>query len=325
MKILVTGGGGFIGSHITDHHLNKGDQVSVIDNFVTGSPDNLPKHPSLKVYQADLATFDKLHEEVKAADWIYHIAATVGIYNVVKKPADTLSNNIQTCELLLDAAAETQTKARLLITSSSGVYINSPLGEDGQFHETQMLHIPSGEFHMESYTLSKLLNEVMALSYCYQKHVDCVIARVFNTTGIRQSGQYGMVLPRLITQALTGEPLTVYGDGSQTRSFVNVHDVVIALAKLLANPKSKGEIFNVGNSRPCSILELAKLVKEKTRSASEITFVPYKQAYGVDYKDTMQRCPNIEKLKTFTGFEPTWTLEQTIDEMITYISAQLPQ
>ena len=325
LHVLVTGGAGFIGSHIARYHLDKGNQVWVIDNLDTGNIENIRSyltHSSLQFDQADLRTFPRLQEAVEWSDRIYHTAATLGMEKVIASPVYALSNNFHCCERILEAMDKSKKDIRFIITSSSGVYWHSLLGPDGTFHEDTMMVLPSGEFFQESYSISKITNEVLSLAYGYQKNLHCVIARIFNTIGIRQSGSYGMVVPRFTSQALKGEPITVYGDGLQTRSFCNVHDVVKALELLLENPKSKGEIFNVGNDRECTILELAQIIKNKAASKSEIRFVPYQEAYGIDFKDVARRRPNIEKLIRFTGFKPQLSLEQTIDEILEFAKSE---
>lgn len=317
--ILITGGAGFIGSHLASHHIDKGDKVWIIDNLTTGNKENIGYLKLFRFDKAEVGGFFKLQDAVNWSDRIYHMAASVGMYNVLAHATETLSNNIFSLEKILKSVVISKKKIRVLVASSSGVYRNIVLGLNEAFHEKILLKIPSGEGVQECYALSKIVNEVMGLSYVEQKGVDCTIARIFNTIGPRQSSQYGMVVPRFIKQALKGEPITVYGSGLQTRSFCNVHDVVNALDLLLHTPKSKGEIFNVGNNETeCSILFLAELIKEQTKSSSEIVFVPYKQAYGIDFKDVEQRKPSIDKLRLLTGFKPQWSLDQTIKEIIAF-------
>lgn len=318
-NILVTGGAGFIGSHIITHHLDKGDHVWAVDNLQTGHLKNIEsyrKNSKFLFNQEDVCTWIKLGEAVKWADKIYHMAATVGQRMVLGNSVNTITNNIQACESILKAMADTESKARLIIASTSEVYCHLSSHDGKHLSEDAFLNFTSGKFLQETYPLSKYVNEVMALSYTFQKGLDCTIARIFNTIGVNQSSAYGMVLPNFIEQALAQKPLTVYGDGLQTRSFCNVKDTVMALNTLLDTPESKGGIFNVGDDHECSIIDLAKLVIKKTKSKSETTFIPYKEAYGVDFTDVKTRCPNLHKLQQLTGFHPQYNLEQTIEMII---------
>lgn len=318
-RVLVTGGAGFIGSNLVDYHLKKGDEVWAVDNLQTGRLKNIEpylQHPAFRFDQADICNWPRLLEAVEWANRIYHMAAHVGQRLVLADPVNTLSSNIRGCELILQALFDIASPARLLIASTSEVYCHCPLEPGEALKEDRMLQFPSGEFLQETYDVSKLVNEIMGLSYTAKKGIDCTIARLFNTIGANQSPSYGMVVPNFIQQALSGEPITVFGDGLQSRSFSNVHDTVTALALLLDTPKSKGEIVNVGGDRECSITDLAKMVKKIARSQSEIRYLSYQEAYGVDFKDVRRRRPNLDKLFQLTGFKPKWTLEQTIEEII---------
>lgn len=318
-NILVTGGAGFIGSHIVNHHIEKGDHVWAVDNLISGRTSNIKQfqnHPSFKFDQADVCNWPKMQEAVNWADGIYHMAAIVGQYHVLAKPIETLFNNVRSCESILEAMSKTQKKGRLLIASTSSVYIHSDTDVNGTSLENSKICFPSGIFIQEAYPLSKFTTEVMGLSALFENDVDCTIARIFNTIGVNQHSHYGMVVPSFIEQALKGLPITIYGTGKQTRCFMNVHDTVEVFNLLLENPKSKGEIYNVGNDLECSIIDLAKLVREITQSKSEIVYIPYKEAYGIDFFDVQRRVPNLEKLKNLIEFRPKWTLEQTIQEIM---------
>ncbi|MCX6989682.1 MAG: NAD-dependent epimerase/dehydratase family protein [Chlamydiae bacterium] len=318
-NILVNGGAGFIGSHLVKYHLDKGSSVWAIDNLSSGSLSNIEpvlSHKNMRFTQGDLCSCPELQEAVEWSDRIYHMAAVVGQYNVVTYPVETLSTNITTCERVLALMAQTKKKTRLLLPSSSGVYLHSPIPQGGANIEEEMLSLPSGHFIQESYCLSKIVNEVMSLSYVHEKKIHCTIARLFNTIGVHQTGRYGMVVPRLIDQALKGEPLTIYGTGLQTRSFFNVHDTVVGLELLLENPESIGQIYNLGSEEECSILDLAHRILKKTNSSSKIQYVPYKEAYGIDFIDVEKRRPDLKKMRALTGFNASWTLDQTLDEII---------
>jgi UDP-glucose 4-epimerase len=316
MRILITGGAGFIGSHLAGYHLEKKDAVWVVDNLSTGRKSNLASfqdHVNFRFTEADLLTWDHLEEAAAWADGVYHLAAIVGQKIVIAHPVSVISDNILGCERLLKALSKIKKKCRLLIASSSEVY-----GADGKssFREDSELYFPSGKWIQVNYSLSKYVNESMALSYIQEFKLDCVIARLFNTTGPHQTGRYGMVVPRFVDQALNNESITVFGNGKQTRSFCDIRDTVSLLNSLMTQEHASGQIFNVGNDREITILELAQLVKKRTRSVSEIMFVPYREAYGMEFEDTLRRCPDLTKVRQFFGFEPKWSLESTIDEIV---------
>jgi len=318
-NILITGGAGFIGSYIAGHHLTKGDHVWVIDYLQGGKLKNIERfrsNPLFQFDQADVRTWEKLHDAVKWADKIYHMAANVGQRLVLQNPIQTLSNNIHAAEVVMQAMVATKSKAHLLIASTSEVYFYSKENPNGTVSENAIISFHSGKYLQESYPLSKLVNETMALSYTSTEGINCVIARIFNTIGCNQSSVYGMVVPTFIEQALEEKPLTVFGDGLQTRSFSNVRDTVRALNLLLDNPKANGQIFNVGNDYECSILDLARLVIKITHSKSNIRFIDYKEAYGKDFRDVRKRCPDLNKLENLTGFKPQCSLEDTIKEIV---------
>lgn len=316
--ILVTGGAGFIGSNIVQHHLEKGDHVWAVDNLQSGQMKNIEAYlnnPLFQFDQADLCTWSALQKAVQWADYIYHMAAVIGQRQVIAKPIETLCNNIKGCERILEAMCSKKS-VRLIIASTSGLYIHSEPEADDSYKETAQVGFTSGAYIQESYPVSKLVDEVMCLAYAKEEGLDCTIARLFNTIGVHQSSRYGMVVPTFVEQALNNNPITVHGTGLQTRSFCSVHDTVQLLNSLLDNPKSKSEIVNIGNDKECSINELAKMVKERTQSQSEIVHISYQEAYGIDFIDVQRRKPNLEKMHRLTGYKPKWTLEQTIDETI---------
>lgn len=317
--ILVTGGAGFIGSNIIAHHLLKGDHVWAIDNLQTGRQENIGqflKNSSFRFEKADLRNWTNMDEAVNWADRVYHMAADVGQRYVISHPIDTLSNNINSYELILKAIAKSSNRPRLVLASTSELYAHRTETTDHMSSEDEMLIFPSGKFIQQTYAGGKYINELMTLAYVNEKDLHCAIARIYNTIGMNQTSSYGMVFPTFIEQALANQPLTVYGDGLQTRSFCNVKDTVEALEQLLENNSAKGEIVNVGNDVECSINDLAKKIIARSGSRSTIKHISYRDAYGIDFIDIRTRRPNLEKLKRLTGFSPKWTLEQTIDELV---------
>lgn len=295
MRILVTGAAGFIGSHLVHYHRKKGDEVREID-LSTGQ---------------DLLTWQGLDKAIEWAQGIYHMAAVVGQKKVLAHPVDVLKHNIYACDRVLESASNVNPHCRILIASSSEVYRYT-----SQFSEESELHFPSGECLQLNYPLSKYVNETSALSYVEEKGLSCVICRLFNTIGPGQTGRYGMVVPRFVMQALKNEPLTVFGDGSQTRAFCYVGDTVSILHQLLFHPKTKGEIINVGNDEEeISILELAERVIQVTNSKSKIEFISYEEAYGMPFEDTMRRCPDLTKLKKYITSLSFQSLNHVIQEI----------
>ncbi len=316
-NVLITGGAGFIGSHIVNHHLATGDHVWVVDNLQAGRLSNIQQflsNPNFHFDQASVYSWPKLNEAVKWSDRIYNIAGNVGQRLILSNPTYTLSNNISILESVLEAMCSVSSNAHLITASTSELYFHSEENPDGTVSEDAIVNIPSGKFLQESYPISKLVNEIALLCYVHTKKLNGTIARIFNTIGVNQRSIYGMVVPTFIEQATSGKPITIYGDGLQTRSFSDARDTVRALQLLLDNPDSKGQIVNVGDDRECSILDLAKLVINKTQSKSEIRYLSYQEAYGVaDFTDVRRRCPCLKKLRQLTGFTPKYSLDQTIE------------
>lgn len=316
MHVLVTGGAGFIGSHLVDLHLSRGDKVHVVDNLSTGSKRNLAVpagNKNLHVDYEDIRTWKGLHEVVAWSDRIYHMAAVVGVKRVLDDPVGVLATNVSGTDRLLRAVNEGGWNPSCILASSSEVYGVSPAD---RFDESADLVFRSGSRLRWTYAVTKMMDEFYALAYhrCYGQNI-CV-ARLFNTIGPRQVGTYGMVVPRFVQQAVDGRPITVYGDGTQTRSFCDVRDTIRALDALASTDASSGRIVNVGNAREISIGDLAVLVKSRAASPSTIEYIDYQQAYGQEYDDVPHRCPDLTALHSLTDFQPRWSLEQTIDDLV---------
>ncbi|VVC75726.1 Bifunctional polymyxin resistance protein ArnA [Aquicella siphonis] len=317
MHILVTGGCGFIGSHIVEHHIASGDSVHVVDDLTTGSLKNIEpfkSHPNLRFDQADIVTWPELNNSVAKADLVYHMAAVVGIYRVLAEPIKVISTNIAGTERVLRAVAARGNHQRIIIASSSEVYGHS---QKDLLSETDHLIVESAAQPRWSYAISKLADEALGIAYSRAAGMKLTIIRLFNTVGPRQSGRYGMVLPRFIKQAVSGEPMTIFGDGTQTRCFSDVRDIVASLAKLAENPKAIGEIVNVGKDHEITINELATIVRERANSNSNMVYIPYEKAYTSDFVDIKKRHPDLTKFKSLTNYNYKWTLEKTIDDLIT--------
>ena len=308
--ILVTGGAGFIGSHLVERLLAAGKSVVVVDDLSTGSLENLrvvAEHPKLKILQSKISQCAKLTKLTAGAEAIYHLAAAVGVELVVKSPVHVLETNLRETEILLQAAATHRTP--LLLASTSEVYGKS---QKEVFSEDDDLLIGPPHQSRWSYACSKLQDEFLALAYLKEKLLPVVIVRLFNTVGPRQTGRYGMVLPRFIAAAKSGEPLRVFGDGQQSRCFCYVQDTVEALVRLQNRAGANGEIFNIGGTEEVSILELARLVISTLESKSTVQLVPYSEAYAPGFDDMRRRKPLVEKLATVTGFRPTTPLREII-------------
>jgi UDP-glucose 4-epimerase len=308
--IIVTGGAGFIGSHLVERLLNDGKRVVIIDDFSTGSRENLrsfAKNPRLKVIRSKISRCAELPNLAAKAEFIFHLAATVGVELVVKSALHVLEASFNETQILLRAAAKHGTP--LLLTSTSEVYGKSAKPE---FSEDDDLLIGPPGHSRWSYASSKLTDEFLALAYAREKRLPVTIARLFNTVGPRQTGRYGMVLPRFIISAQKNEPLRVFGDGTQSRCFCLVHDVVEALSRLQNCQKARGEIFNVGGTEEVTILELAKLVVATLSSKSRIERIPYDQAYAPGFDDMRRRKPCVEKLERFVRFKPQTSLREII-------------
>ena len=316
MRYLITGGAGFVGSHLAEALLGRGDAVSVIDDLSTGSVENIRhlKGEDRFHYVIDTcANRPLLAELVDEADVVYHLAAAVGVKLIVESPVRTIETNIRLTELVLEAAAKK--KRPVFVASTSECYGKSerfPFQEDGD-----LVLGPSSKGRW-SYACSKLIDEFLALAYFRERGLPTVVGRLFNTVGPRQTGQYGMVVPTLVRQALAGEPLTVYGDGTQSRCFSHVADVVQALIGLMETPATYGQVVNIGSQEETSILGLAEAVLRLSGSKSEIAWVPYAQAYEAGFEDMPRRVPDLTRIHGLIGWEPTIGLADILTDVIAY-------
>ncbi len=320
MKILITGGAGFIGSHLADRLLEMGEEVFVIDNLSTGSLKNIEHLEENRGFHLVVDTI--LHEAVMnelvfKCDQLYHMAAAVGVKLIMNHPVETLETNVQGTETVLKLA--NRHKKKVLIASTSEVYGKVMDGNNCCLlsEDTDRL-MGSTTKRRWAYACSKALDEFLALAYFEEKKLPVVIARLFNTVGPRQTGQYGMVIPNCVQKALLGKPIIVYGDGTQSRSFTHVSDVVDALIRLMAEPDAVGQIFNVGGTEEVTIKDLAVMIKEMTGSISEIEYLPYDKAFGPGYEDMQRRCPDIGKIEKLIGFQPRIDLRTIIQSVIGY-------
>jgi UDP-glucose 4-epimerase len=315
-SILITGGAGFIGSHLADALIERGDRVAIIDDLSTGAVANirhLKGHPNFSYTLDTIANEAVLAELIDESDAVVHLAAAVGVQLIVQSPVRTIETNVNGTELVLRWAAK---KGKtVLIASTSEVYGKS---ERAPFREDDDLVLGPSTINRWSYACSKLLDEFLALAYHKERDLPVIIARLFNTVGPRQTGRYGMVLPRFVRAALRDVPLRVYGDGQQTRCFCYVGDTVRALIALLDHPDAVGKIFNVGNPQEVSILELAQRVVKLAQSSSPIVLVPYEHAYEAGFEDMRRRVPDISRLTALTGFRPTLDLDDIIRTVIEY-------
>ncbi len=320
MRVLITGGAGFIGSHLSDAYLERGDEVYVIDDLSTGSIENI-QH--LKSHPRFHYTIDSVHntpvvaELVDQCDVIFHLAAAVGVKLIVESPVRTIETNVRGTEVVLSLA--NKKKKKVLIASTSEVY---GLSAEVPFREDGNLVMGATTKGRWSYACSKAIDEFLALAYWREKKLPTIVVRLFNTVGPRQTGQYGMVIPTFVRQALAGRPLTVYGDGQQTRCFGYVGDIVEALINLMEHPAAVGQVFNIGSSEEVSIMQLAERVKELTQSESEIVLVPYDEAYEEGFEDMPRRVPDVSKVTALVGFSPRMTLEGILQSVINYHSGR---
>lgn len=319
MRYIVTGGAGFIGSHLAETLLDQGHEVSVIDDLSTGAIDNITHLKSRRgfSYVIDSIMNEPLTAElVDRADVIFHLAAAVGVKLIVEAPVRTIETNVHGTEVILKHAGK---KGKLVfVFSTSEVYgknTNVPFREDAD------LVLGPTFKHRWAYACSKAIDEFLALAYHRERGLPVVVVRLFNTVGPRQTGRYGMVIPTFVQQALAGAPITVYGDGRQTRSFTYVGDVVDALARMMTAPGAIGQVFNIGNSEEISIMALAERIREMTASRSEIVLVPYDQAYDAGFEDMPRRVPALDRIHQLIGYQPSVQLDEILNRVIAYSRA----
>jgi UDP-glucose 4-epimerase len=318
--VLITGGAGFIGSHLADHLLAQDAEIWAVDNLSTGAIGNiehLKNHPRYHYQIESIMNVPAVAELVDRVDVIFHLAAAVGVRLIVESPVRTIETNIRGTEIILEQAAKK--KKMVLIASTSEVYGKA---NKVPFCEDDDLVIGAPVKGRWSYACSKATDEFLALAYWKERRVPVIIARFFNTVGPRQTGRYGMVLPNFVRQALAGEPLTIFGDGQQTRCFGYVGDVVEALGKLIRTEKAVGEIFNIGNDEEVTIEALARRVIQITASQSQIVYVPYDQAYEAGFEDMQRRVPSLEKIRRFIGYHPKTSLNEIIQKVVDYQRSQ---
>lgn len=316
MKALITGGAGFIGSHLAEELIGKGNQVIVLDNLSTGRYENsahLDGNPNFQLVVGSILDEFLVDKFVERCDVIFHLAAAVGVELIVKNPWESLTTNIRGSEIVLQIAYRYRKK--VLITSTSEIYgknTNGPLKEE----DDRILGSPLKS--RWAYSTSKAVDEMLSYIYWKEKNLPTIIVRLFNTVGPRQTGAYGMVIPRFVCQALKGEPITVYGTGKQTRCFLHVKDAVNALISLMEHPKAVGDVFNIGSQEEVTIENLAKKVIRLTESNSEIVYISYDQAYEEGFEDMPRRVPDISKVKRLIGFDPTVNLEGILKHVIEF-------
>jgi len=321
MRILVTGGAGFIGSHLAAYYLKKGDEVIVIDDLSTGQTENLKslmQHPRFRFHKKNILTWKGLSQALENIDRVYHLAAIVGMFYVISHPIETLQVNINSTMKLMETINKLGIKPLVIVASSSEVYGN----QHKELHEGLPLILENTHTNHAAYAISKLCDESIATSFWHKFQIPTITIRIFNTVGRNQLSRYGMVLPRLIKQAINNENMTVFGDGTQRRSFCNVIDTVNLIDLLAENQQSIGEIINVGNNEEISINSLASKIKELCSSHSSITHIPFEEVYQHDYMHITERKPDLTKLLSFTHYTYQWNLEQTIIDMYSYYKSK---
>ena len=316
MRALVTGGAGFIGSHLADALIARGDQVIALDNFSTGSTANI-KHitKNFEIIDGDIRNIDLINDTIKDVDLVFHMAAALGVNTILESPLESISTNIAGSEVVLNAAANH--KKRILIASTSEIYGKNP---KQPLNEADDRVVGSPQKIRWSYSDAKAIEEAMAFSLNQEKGLKVTTARLFNTVGPRQSAHYGMVVPRFVRSALKNEPISIYGDGTQSRVFCHVHDAIEALLALVGTDKTINEVYNVGSTGEITIKELADQVIKETQSQSSIEFIPYEKAYAPGFEDMQRRVPDISKIKQELNWAPKKNLSQIIADVAAHIS-----
>lgn len=321
MNFLITGGCGFIGSHLAEQLIRDSHHVAVIDNLSTGNIQNIRSlidHPSFQYVIGDVAHRSAVNDLVENCDVIFHLAAAVGVRLIIEKPVQTIKNNVQGTETILEVAAKNQKK--VILASTSEVYGKStkiPFSE-----EDDLVLGPTFKGRW-AYACSKALDEFLTIAYWKEKKLPVMVVRLFNTVGPRQTGRYGMVLPTFVRQALQKQSITIFGDGSQTRCFTHVQDVVRALIALAAEPRAIGEIFNIGSANEICIRDLAEMVKKMTSSSSSIITIPYEKAYESGFEDMAQRVPDLRKIQQWMGYQPKFDLQDMVRDVIEFVQNEL--
>ena len=320
MRILITGGAGFIGSHLVDRLIEADHEVYVVDNLSSGSMENI-KHlqssENFHLYVDTILNYELIDNIVEKCDQVYHLAAAVGVKLIMNHPVETLETNVKGTETILRIA--NKYKKKVFIASTSEVYGKIMNGKNSpKLLENADRLMGATTKRRWAYACSKAFDEFLALAYYEEKKLPVVVARLFNTVGPRQTGQYGMVLPNFVQKALIGKPIIVYGDGEQSRSFLHISDAVESMMRLMHENSAEGEVINIGNTEEIKIKELAFLVREMAASSSDIEYISYERAYGPGYEDMVRRAPDISKLKQITDFEPQKCIKEIIGNVIDY-------